>query len=424
MFPKAIAIGLSPNNFFDDTWLGFKTIFSFDKWKKGKSIQLIEKKFKDYFTTPFAFSFNSGRSALMVGLKALGLPKDSQVLLQAFSCVVVPNSIRYAGLKPVFVDIKAGSFGLDPSDFEKKITPDSKVVIVQNLFGIPDDLEKIMPIVKKHKLILVEDCAQSLGGVYQGKKLGELGKFSFFSFGRDKVISSTFGGMLITKDKGFAEKVDKIYQDLPFPKSFWIFRQLLHPVAFSLIVPTYFLLKIGKFSFGKGLLFLLQITGLLDFPVKNKEKQCQLIADYPKRLPNALAVLSVNQFNKLDYFNKKRKLIAQYYLENLLSIKSVQLSNLSNLNEFILLRFPILVNQPKALSKYFKRNNIILGDWYDQVIAPKGTDLNKAGFLDDCPEASKAAKRIINLPTYPKMNLKDAERIVSLLKEFYGSKRN
>jgi len=424
MFSKTIAIGLSPNNFFDDTKLAIKTLFSFHKWKKGTFIHLIEKKFKDYFTAPYAFSFNSGRSALMVGLKALDLPKDSQVLLQAFSCVVVPNSIRYAGLKPVYVDIKAGSYSIDPLELEKKITAKSKVVIIQNLFGIPDDLEKILPIVKKHKLILVEDCAQSLGAKHQNKKLGSFGKFAFFSFGRDKVISSVFGGMLITKDKTLAEKIEKIYKGLVFPKNYWIFKQLLHPIAFSIIVPTYSFLKIGKFSFGKGLLFMLQKTKLLDFPVNKKEKQCQIVDDYPSRLPNAQARLSVNQFNKLENFNKKRKLIAQYYSNKLSSIKSIQLPNLSKLDQPIFLRLPILVDNPKALSKFFKSNNIILGDWYDQVIGPKGTSLEKAGFINDCPEASIAANHIVNLPTYPKLGQNEAAKVVSLLKEFYATKRD
>ena len=328
MFQKTIASGLAPNYFSGDIFLAIKILFNPFAWKKGKGLAALKEKFKKYFKVKHVFCFNSGRSALAVGLKALNLPKESEVILQAFSCVVVANSIKYAGLKPVFADIGENNFGLDINDLQNKITPKTKAIIVQNLFGIPDDYKKILAIVKKHKLILIEDCAQSLGSSYKGKKLGLFGKFAFFSFGREKVISSTFGGVLITSDDILAENIEKIYTKIPYPNLFWIFKQMFHPIVFSIITPTYFFLKIGKFSIGKGILFCFQKLRLIDYPVSQKEKKGIFNYSFIQKLPNALAVLADNQFKKLEKFNQRRIKFAQCYFKNLKEIKSIQLQSL------------------------------------------------------------------------------------------------
>lgn len=413
---KPILTGLAPNNFPDDIFSALLNLLRPFSWKEGKAIALLENQFKKLFAVPYAYSFNSGRSALQTGLKALNLPKGSEVLLQAFSCVVVANSIRFAGLKPVFVDISQDSFSPDIDDLQKKITPKTKAIILQNLFGVPDKIDKIQILAKKHQLLIIEDCAQALGATYKKKKLGQFGKFAFFSFGRDKVISSTFGGMLITGDKNLADEIKTQYQKFNFPDCFWIFKQLLHPVIFSLIIPTYFFLELGKFSLGKGILFILQKTGLLDLPVKKEEKEGKPIKDYPKRLPNALAVLALNQLKKLDKFNKKRIKIAQYYCQKIKNIKSIQRGG-------IYLRFPLVVDNPVKLMEFTKKRKIILGNWYNSVIAPKGTNLKKIGYkTGTCPWAEKLSQKIINLPTGPKMSIMDAKRIINTLRDFYETR--
>jgi len=381
MFQKTIASGLAPNYFSDDIFLAVKLLFNPFAWKKGKGLNALKEKFRKYFKIKYVFCFNSGRSALVAGLKALDLPKGSEVILQAFSCVVVANSIKNAGLKPVFVDIGKNSFGLDINDLQNKITSKTKVIIVQNLFGIPDDYKKILAIAKKHKLILVEDCAQSLGASYGNKKLGLFGKFAFFSFGREKVISSTFGGVLITNGDILAEKIEKIYKQLPYPDSFWIFKQILHPIVFSIITPAYFLLKIGKFSIGKGILFCLQKLGLIDYPVSQKEKQGVFNYSFIQKLPNALAVLADNQFKKLEKFNKKRKMLAQYYFKNLKEIKSIQFPEIGKEYQPIFLRLPLRFNEAQKFTKFAYRKNIFLSNWYDNVIAPGDVDLKAVGYL-------------------------------------------
>src|SRR5581483_4013141 len=113
---------------------------------------------------------------------------------QAFTCVAVPNSVLWTGAKAIYADIDETG-NLDPKDLEKKITKKTKAVIIQHTFGIAANMDAIQKVLKGKKIILIEDCAHALGASYKGKKLGTFGEFAFFSFGRDKVISSVFGGM-------------------------------------------------------------------------------------------------------------------------------------------------------------------------------------------------------------------------------------
>ena len=118
--------------------------------------------------------------------------EGDEVLVQAFTCVAVPNSVLWAQATPVYADIDA-TLNIDPIDVEKKITNRTKAIIVQHTFGIPADMDALVALAKKHNILLIEDCAHSLGATYKGKKVGTFGDAAFFSFGRDKVVSSVFG---------------------------------------------------------------------------------------------------------------------------------------------------------------------------------------------------------------------------------------
>jgi dTDP-4-amino-4,6-dideoxygalactose transaminase len=186
---KPISISLSPNTERDDILLAFKLIFQPWKWKRGKQIKEFEDAFKDYLGVRYAVSFNSGRSALMAILNALDL-KEGEVLLQAFTCNAASNPVMWSGLIPVYVDVNDGTFNMDAEDLKRKITKKSKAVIIQHTFGKPAEIDKISEICEMNNLILIEDCAHSLGATHKNQKVGTFGRVSFFSFSRDKVISS------------------------------------------------------------------------------------------------------------------------------------------------------------------------------------------------------------------------------------------
>ncbi len=229
---KPISISLSPNTEKEDVLLVLKLLFQPHRWQKKlpearPRATEIEEEFKKYFGVKYAISFNGGRAGLMAILAAMEIKSRDEVLLQGFTCNSAVNPILNRGAKPVFVDIDS-TLNLNPEDLKKKITPKSKAVMIQHTFGWPAQIEEILKIAKggAPNLYLIEDCAHALGAKYQGKFCGTFGDAAFFSFGRDKIISSVFGGMVITNNEKMGERIKKFRDKLDYPSNFWIFQQL------------------------------------------------------------------------------------------------------------------------------------------------------------------------------------------------------
>jgi perosamine synthetase len=268
---KPLFVSLSPNIEKDDLKLAFYLLLRPWQWQKFvEKEKELEEKIKNFLGVKRVFLFNSGRSGWLAILKALNLEKGSEVLIQGFTCNAVVNPIIWAGLKPVFVDIEEETLNLDPQDLERKITAKSKVVLVQHTFGKPADLETILKICQKNHLFLIEDGAHSLGLSFQGRLLGTFGKAAFFSFGRDKLISSVFGGAVVTNDDSFAKNLEKFQKELSYPSFFWVFQQICHPLLSEfLIKPLYSL----NSSLGKFFLIFLQKINILSKSVSDEEKE-------------------------------------------------------------------------------------------------------------------------------------------------------
>lgn len=415
---KPISISLSPNTERDDIWLAFKLLFQPWRWERGSDInsaaaenmsQRLEEEFKKYLGVQHAFAFNSGRSALLAILSSLGLQQEDEVLLQAFTCNAVPNPVLWAGLKPIYIDCREYDYNMDAGDLERKITPKSRAVIVQHTFGIPADMDRIMEICKRHNLILIEDCAHALGATYKGKRVGTFGKAAFFSFSRDKVISSVYGGMATTNDSALAENLKKFQEQIGYPSLPWILQQLLHPVVINWkILPLY---GMG----GKYILVIAQWLHVLSKAVHWKEKRGLKPSYFPKRLPNALAILALRQFGKLERFNQHRKELAAYYAASLVSTRYT-LDTVRFQDGSIFLRFPIQHPRAHEIIKKAWSKNLLLGDWYTVPVAPHDTRLDALGYaMVSCPVAEKLSQITLNLPTHINITKKEADIILQFL---------
>lgn len=400
-----IASSLSPNTEKDDIARARKMLFSPRLWQEGSSVPAVTNWFTQHYSSSSVFTFNSGRSAFYALLRAFDITNGDEVIIQSFTCVAVPEVILWVGATPVYADIDPATYNMDPSDVEKKITPKTKALVVQHTFGIPGDIKTLTSLARKHRLILIEDCAHALGATVKGKKVGTFGDGAFFSFGRDKIISSVFGGVAILNKHSTREatvkKLAEFYDSLPYPPQWWILQQLMHPLLFSIILPMYHVLSIGKL-----ILILAQKMRLVSFPVVTAEYTGQRPSLFPKRLPNALAALAVGQLSKLYRYNVKRMLIAQKYG--------------AVIDGAVYLRYPIKTLHKDSILKVAKKKGILLGTWYSHVIDPAGVDLKSVGYTKgSCPHAEEAARTIINLPTYPRMNTADVSLVTRILKDYH-----
>jgi len=405
-----------------DVWQAFRLLLTPHRWVHGSAVSRLEQQIAQDLGGGQAFGFDSGRSSWYAILQALDLQTGDEVLVQAFTCVVVPNPVIWSGATPVYVDILPDTLNMDPADLERKITGRSRVVLIQHTLGKPADMGAIMRIARKHNLIVIEDCAHSLGvqaenehGVMQ--KVGTFGRAAFFSFGRDKVISSVFGGMAFTADEALAERLGVYQKSLVYPKRRWIVQQLLHPILFSVILPLYFS------GIGKALLVLFQKLGLLSKAVYGCEKSGKCHPSMPKRLPNAQAELALSQYERLALFTARRQELAVMYREKLKDLPHACL--LPAQPGEVPLRFQLMVEagiSTSHLRHCAQQHNILLGDWYSPAIAPGGVNYQNIHFKAfQTPRACEAADRVVNLPTYPKMLDDDIERVVAFLRDYMNT---
>lgn len=411
---KLISTGFSPNVQNEDLKLSLKLLFSPQNWLKGSASKILEKKIEKYLGTKSALSFESARSALYATLSALDLEKSDEVLLQAYTCVAVPDAIIWSSAKPVYVDIDPKTFNMSSADLQKKISTHSKVLIIQHTFGLNADLDALLKIAKKNKLFVIEDCAHSLGAGYKGTKLGTFGDAAIFSFGRDKVISSVFGGIVTTDDNSLFLKLSKLQTQAKTVSTNWLLEQLLHPYLTEVIKRVYSFLFIGKSA-----MFLLQKLNLLSKAVEEKEKSGARPSFFFSKMPNALALLAISQMERLDTFNSYRRKVAQKYFE---ALKNLPVELPTKAKESIYLRFTIKTQNSRQLLKFCSKKNIFLGDWYRYPIAPFGVNLSKLKYkTGSCPVAEKVSELSVNLPTNPNIQPGDVERVIATLKEFYAN---
>jgi len=398
---KPITIAISPNLEKDDLALVKKIFFPPQLQPTDNYLKPLEEKIKRKFGFKYVFLTNSGRSAFYLLLQALNLKPNTEVALQGFTCNAAVNPILWHNLKPLYLDID-DSWNLDIEDLERKINPKTKIVVVQHSFGVPAKIKEIKTFCQKHHLFLVEDLALSLGAKYEGQFCGNFGDASYLSFGRDKVISSVFGGALVTNNEGLAQKINKIYQTLPFPSIFWTYQQLLHPLITANLLPFYHL-KISRFLF-----FLLQKLGFLSKAVIDQENRGEKPAFFPRKLPNQLAALALNQLEKLEKFNKHRQKISQIYQKKL----ALPSQKINKNSQPIYLRYNIIVKNAQEIIKKLRKEGIYLGDWYTKPIDPRETDLERFGYQEGtCPRAEKLVGKIINLPTHINISENEAHFI-------------
>lgn len=405
---KTLFTGFSPNITKKQIHLALQFLFFPWKWGillKGDAVKKIENKLADYFRTR-SIVFDSGRSALYFALKSLNLEPGHEVLVQAYTCVVVINSIIQAGCRPVYLDI-GDDFNIDAANVERKITGNTRAIIIQHTFGSAADLDLLLPLSAKHNLAVIEDCAHSLGATYKGKKLGTFGDMAILSFGSDKIISCVRGGALLVKNQTLLESALKYQNLLPLPHIGKTIQHLVH-------LPIFYIgKKLYSYGVGKALLFLSSKLRVINKIIYPAEKQGKGVDFYPSRLANSLGEILMGQLENLEQNIQHRKNIAKEYYEN---IKNKNFVHTKFNPESAYLRYTLLVDNPEKIFTEAKKSRIMLGDWYSTVIAPKDVDMSKIDYANgSCSKAEKMASQTINLPTDQCIKKEDADRIIQFI---------
>jgi perosamine synthetase len=189
--------------------VGYATDAARNGWgeKCYEYINRFEEKFREYTGAKYAIATSSCTGALHMGLAALGIGPGDEVILADTNWIASASPITYVGATPVFVDILPDSWCIDPAKVEAAITSKTKAIIAVHIYGNLCEMDQLLQLGEKYGIPIIEDAAEAIGSRWHGKHAGKLGKFGTFSFHGTKTLTTGEGGMFITNDQVFYERV-------------------------------------------------------------------------------------------------------------------------------------------------------------------------------------------------------------------------
>ena len=177
----------------------------------GENINVIEQSLAEKVGCKSAVALASGTSALHLAVKLAGVSTGDNVFCTDMTFAATVNPVVYEKANPIFIDTEYDSWNMDPDALERafELYPDTKVIIVANLYGVPANFARICEIAQRHGAIIIEDAAESLGATYMGRQTGAFGTYNAISFNGNKIITGSSGGMLLTDDEDAAKRARK-----------------------------------------------------------------------------------------------------------------------------------------------------------------------------------------------------------------------
>jgi perosamine synthetase len=172
----------------------------------GDQLSEFENALARFVGSSHCVAVSSGTAALHLALLTAGLQAGDEVIVPSFTFIAVANAVRYVGAIPVFVDVDERTLNLAPGAVEAAITSRTRAVIMVHTFGVPAAMSELLKIARRHHLKMIEDACESLGGEYDGRKLGSLGDAGVFGFYPNKQITTGEGGALVTNDAAIATR--------------------------------------------------------------------------------------------------------------------------------------------------------------------------------------------------------------------------
>ncbi len=376
------------------------------RWRAGRDVIDLRASLTERFRKD-TYLFDSGRSALAITLRALELQPGDEVIIQAYTCVVVPNAVVAAGGRPIYADIDKETLNMDPEAVGRVITPRTRAIICQHTFGIPADTPALRQICNEHQLALIEDCAHVMPE-NNDAFIGKYGDVIVFSFGRDKAISGVAGGAVLTAHPAVGKFLSLGEQQAADCSRGYIFSHLLYPLLYA----------VAKKWWPKGKI-LLRVARTLHLlpPVVTKDEKRSAPAQPVRRLANGLAALALQQFKQLPQLNEHRQRISSLYSEA--AQKNGWMVPRGIFHATAPQKFPIFTAKSDAIRANLKSKHMYLDDgWCGNVINPRSVDEIAAGYVKGtCAVAEEVAKLILNLPTHPTMGVSQAQALIATLEK-------
>lgn len=347
-----------------------KTLTS-DWLTQGPAVEAFEKALARYCNARYAVACSNGTTALHLAYIAAGIQKGDEVITTPNTFVATTNMLLAVGAKLVFCDIRPDTNNIDETKIEALITKRTKAIVPVHFAGQPCEMDAIMRIARRHKLIVIEDACHALGGSYKGKKIGSIGDMSMFSFHPVKPITTGEGGAIVTNNKAWAET--------------------------TRLVRTH-----GVHKDAKG-------------------KNVMTVFGYNYRLTDMQAALGESQMKKLDAFMKKRHQVVSWYTRELAGIEHIVLpveikDTYSGWHIYV-----IKVKNPRerdSLMSYLKKHGVGANFHYPAVYSHpyyRAHGYRKVHL----PNADLYDATAITLPLHPGLTQQDIRHIAATMRSFF-----
>jgi len=331
----------------------------------GEEVAGFEKEFAQFNTVYHAVGVGSGTEALHIALRALDIGQGDEVITTAHTAVATASAIDLAGAKPIFVDIEPDFFTIDPDLIEDAITPKTKAIIPVHIYGQPCNMDAIMEIANKNNLKVIEDCAQTHGAEYNGKRVGSIGDVGCFSFYPTKNLGAIGdGGALVTNDDQLAEKI-KLFREYGWKERY----------------------------------------------ISSKE-------GWNSRLDELQAAILHVKLKHLDEDNSRRNKHAKIYFD-LLKFLPLELPKIRSNCSHVFHLFVIKTKQRYKLRDYLKKNGVNTTIQYP-VPVHKQKYFKKMCSEKSLPMTEQVAKNILSIPMYPELKEKEINKISKILKDYFS----
>jgi perosamine synthetase len=184
---------------------------------EGRFIGAFEQAWADFCGMKYGVAVSNGTTALQLAVACLDLQPGDEVIMPSFTIISCAQAITYNGGTPVLVDSDSRTWCMDVDQVEAKITPRTRAIMPVHIYGHPVDMQPLWDLARQHNLIIIEDAAEAHGAEYKGVRCGSLGELSCFSFYANKIVTTGEGGMVLTNNAGYAERV-KSLRNLCFQK--------------------------------------------------------------------------------------------------------------------------------------------------------------------------------------------------------------
>ncbi|MBD3296590.1 MAG: hypothetical protein GF392_04415, partial [Candidatus Omnitrophica bacterium] len=333
----------------------------------GPRVSGFEKEFAAYCGTKYAIGVSSGSDALLLSLKMLDIGKGDEVITTPFTFVSTVDTILRCGARPVFADIRPDTLNIDPEEIRSKITARTKAVIPVHMYGNICDMSAIRSTARRHGLKIIEDACQAHGAEYKGRKAGSMGTAGCFSFYPSKNLGACGDAGMITTNSATVYRTASVLRE-----------------------------------YGQ------------------KKKYRHQLVGYNARLDEIQAAILRVKLKKLDTWNRKRRSLAERYIEGLKDVNAVTLPSHNKYTVPVYHLFVIRVGDRNRLRDHLADKKTETGLHY-----PYPLHLQKAyralGYRkNSLPETEKAAGNVLSLPMFPQLKTEEIDRVIEQIRSYYG----